>query len=94
MDRENDQIGDCVKCRIVVNMLNYRYYEKGRAKCSGGTFCSARLSFDLNSYYVVISDRSRIHSVDLGIIRGKYVKLSHIINDYTVVAESLCNVIV
>lgn len=50
--------------------------------------------FDLNSYYVVISDRSRIYFVDLGIIRGKYVKLSHIINAYTVVAESLCNVIV
>lgn len=75
-------------------MLNYRYYEKDRVRCSGGTFCSVRLLFDLNSYYVVISDRSRIYSVDLGIIRGKYVKLSHIINAYTVVAESLCNVTV
>ena len=75
-------------------MLNYRYYEKDRVRCSGGTFCPARLLFDLNNYYVVISDRSRIYSVDLGIIRGKYVKLSHIINAYSVVAESLCNVIV
>lgn len=57
-------------------------------------FISARLLFDLNSYYVVISDRSRIYFVDLGLIRGKYVKLSHIINAYSVVAESLCNVIV
>jgi hypothetical protein len=75
-------------------MLNYRYYEKDRVRCSGGTFCSVRLLFDFDSYYVVISDRSRIYSVDLGIIRGKYVKLSHVINAYTVVAESLCNVIV
>ncbi len=82
------------KYRMVVNMFNYRYYEKDRVRCSGGTFCSVRLLFDLNSYYVVISDRSRIYSVDLGIIRGKYVKLSHIINAYTVVAESVCNVIV